>query len=170
MATESQIILVQDTREQNGYGPLFQTPHVVGTLTAGDYSVLGLEELISIERKSFQDLLGSLTGGRERFESEMKRARHFHRFFILVEAPITALVVDDFGKLSRAHPRSIWGTICTWSTRYHPFIFGNDRATSARLCEGILYAYAKEFFKKTDGMSKAAARTGAATHEGIPWD
>ena len=156
--TEPQIVLVQDTREQNGYGPLFQTPHVVGTLGAGDYSVLGLEDLIAIERKSFQDLLGSLTGGRERFESEMKRARHFHKSFVVVEAPMNALLVDDFGKLSRAHPRSIWGTVCTWNTRYHPFIFGNDRATAARLCEGILFAYAKEFFKRADGMQRAATR------------
>lgn len=156
--TEPKIILVQDTREQNGYGPLFQTPHVVGTLGSGDYSILGLEDLIAIERKSFQDLLGSLTGGRERFETEMKRARAYHRFFVLVECSPADILVDDFGKLSRAHPRSIWGTVCTWSTRYHPFIFGNDRATSARLCEGILFAYAKEFFKRADGVSRAAAK------------
>ncbi len=54
-----QIIIVQDNREQAGYGSggLFKTPYVTGTLSHGDYSVLGLEELISIERKSLADLL-----------------------------------------------------------------------------------------------------------------
>jgi DNA excision repair protein ERCC-4 len=150
------IVIVQDTREQAGWGPLFQTPHTIGTLSCGDYSVLGLEELISVERKSFPDLLGSLTSGRERFESELKKARHYHRFFVLVEAPLSALLVDNFGKLSRAHPRSIWGTTCVWSTRYCPFVFGGTRADSARLCEGLLLGYAREFFKKATGMQRAA--------------
>jgi hypothetical protein len=55
------IVFVQDPREQLPYGPLFQTPYVVGALDCGDYSVAGLERLIAIERKSFQDILGSLT-------------------------------------------------------------------------------------------------------------
>jgi hypothetical protein len=65
------------------------------------------------------------------------------------------LLVENFGKLSRAHPRSIWGTICTWSMRYVPFIFGGTRETSTRLCEAFLVSYAKEFFKGAASMEKA---------------
>ncbi|MGB6065157.1 MAG: ERCC4 domain-containing protein [Desulfomonilaceae bacterium] len=158
MGTDNQIILIQDTREQNGYGPLFQTPYVTGTLSCGDYSILGLEELVAIERKSFSDLLGSLTSGRDRFETELKKARRYHRFFVVVECSASDLLVEDFGKLSRAHPRSIWGTVCIWSTRYVPFVFGNDRATAARLTEALLVGYAKEFLKKGDAMQKAARK------------
>lgn len=159
--TSSEIVLIQDSREQLGYGPLFQTPHVVSGLDCGDYSVAGLEHLISIERKSLQDLLGSLTSGRDRFEAELKRARSLHRFYVLIECSPKDLLVNDFGKLSRAHPRSIWGTICVWSTRYHPFIFGGNRADSARLCEGLLVGYAKEFLKGAERMTR-----GARAHEG----
>jgi DNA excision repair protein ERCC-4 len=162
-ADTSDIILVQDSREQLPYGPLFQTPYVIGALDCGDYSVAGLEHLISIERKSFQDLLGSLTNGRDRFEAELKRARSLHKFYVLVECAPGDILVDDFGKLSRAHPRSIWGTICAWSTRYAPFIFGGNRADSARLCEGPLVAYAKEFLKGQDAMRRAAAKTRKAS-------
>ncbi len=156
MVLEPQVVLVQDTREQNPYGPLFRTPHVVGTLACGDYSVLGLEQLISIERKSLQDLLGSLTSSSDRFEAELKLARRYHKFFVIVECSARDLLVDDFGRLSKAHPRSIWGTIAVWSTRYVPFIFGHDRQTAARLCEALLVGYAKEFFKRADSISKAA--------------
>jgi DNA excision repair protein ERCC-4 len=156
LSNPPEIILIQDTREQNGWGPLFQTPHVVGTLSYGDYSVLGLESLISIERKSFQDLLGSLTNGRDRFESELKRARSYHKFLVICECSPKDLLVKDFGRLSKASPKSIWGTICTWCTRYHPFLFGGTRDTSARLCEAILVAYAREFIKGADAMQKAA--------------
>lgn len=158
-----EIILVEDSREQAGYGSggLFKTPCVTGTLSHGDYSVLGLEELIGIERKSLADLLGSLTNSRDRFETELKRARTYHRFYVLVECSPSDLLVENFGKLSRAHPRSIWGTICTWHSRYVPFIFGEDRNTSARLCEAILVAYGKEFFKKTHSMTRAVRQRSA---------
>jgi DNA excision repair protein ERCC-4 len=163
MKIEGDIVLVQDSREQLPYGPLFQTPYVIGALDCGDYSVAGLEHLISIERKSFQDLLGSLTSGRDRFEAELKTARSLHKFYILVECSPGDILVDDFGKLSRAQPRSIWGTICACSTRYAPFIFGGIRADSARLCEGLLVAYTKEFVKGQDAMRKAAAKTRKAS-------
>ncbi len=142
-----QIILVQDTREQLGYEELFEHPCVTSAMEYGDYSILGLEHLISIERKSLPDLLGSLTNGRSRFEVELKRARSLHRFYILVECSPADLLVSHFGKLSRANPRAIWGTVCHWSCRYAPIIFGQDRSTFARLCKGLLIAYAKEFYQ-----------------------
>ena len=160
MAVAPQITLVQDSREQCGYGTQgqFSGPFLVSGLAVGDYSVLGLKELIAIERKSLPDLLGSLTSGRDRFEAEMRRARHCHKFFLLVECSPKDFLVEDFGKLSRATPRSVWGTLMTWMTRYHPVIFGVNRQISARICEAILVAYAKEFFKRTDKISRAAAK------------
>ena len=157
-----EILLVEDSREKNGYQDLFQTPCITGTLQVGDYSVCGLESLISIERKSLPDLLGSLTAGRDRFETELKRARSYHRFYVLVECAPSDLLVESFGKLSRAHPRSIWGTICTWHSRYVPFMFGEDRNTSARLCEAILVAYAKEHWKAVDSMNRAIKKLRTA--------
>jgi DNA excision repair protein ERCC-4 len=157
-----QIIIVQDSREQLGYADLFEHPCITSALEYGDYSILGLEHLISIERKSLPDLLGSLTNGRSRFEAELKRARSLHKFYILVECAPADLLVPDFGKMSRAHPNSIWGTVCTWSTRYHPFLFGGTRRESAKLCEGILVAYAKELFKGSQALEKAARRLKSA--------
>ena len=157
VAAEPQIVIVQDSREQDGFGRLFQTPHVVAGLPCGDYSILGLEELISIERKSLPDLINSLTNDRKRFEAELKAARRYHRFFVVMECCASHLLVDDFGQLSRAHPRSVWGTIAVWSTRYVPFIFGHDRPTAARLTEALLVGYAREFHKRAEGMVKAAA-------------
>ncbi|MGO9119464.1 MAG: ERCC4 domain-containing protein [Desulfomonilaceae bacterium] len=156
MTSNTPIIIVQDSREQFGYEGLFEHPCVIGTLDSGDYSVLGLEHLIGIERKSLPDLLNSLTNDRPRFETELKRARSLHKFYILVECAPADLLVSDFGKMSRAHPNSIWGTVCTWSSRYHPFLFAATRTESAKLCEGILAAYAKEFLKRSHTLAKAA--------------
>jgi ERCC4-type nuclease len=70
-------VIVIDTREQNP--SVFPVLHVVqGTLTTGDYSVAGLENLFAIERKTIGDLVGCCTGeNRERFERELHRIRGF---------------------------------------------------------------------------------------------
>ena len=47
-----------DTREQRPYK--FDIDTVTGTLTTGDYSICGLENYISIERKTIDDLIGCL--------------------------------------------------------------------------------------------------------------
>jgi len=167
MTDQFEPVLIQDSREQFGWGPLFKSGYVVSGLAYGDYSVAGLEHLIAIERKSLPDLLGSLTHGRERFEAELKRARSLHKFFVVVECSLKDLLVEDFGKLSRANSRSIWGTICVWSTRYHPIVLAGNRVDAARLCEGLLLGYAKEFQKGQESMRKAAGRLTAQAV--IPW-
>ena len=65
-------VLIQDTREQK---PLFMPNDwiVDKKLDVGDYSILGMEEMITIERKSIPDLFGSLGKGRKRFDKELVR-------------------------------------------------------------------------------------------------
>ncbi len=128
----------------------------MGTLQYGDYSICGLEHLIAIERKSLPDLLSSLTAGRDRFETELKRARSLHRFYVIIECSPSDLLVDSFGKLSRVHPKSIWGTVMSWHSRYCPFLFGQDRKTAARLAEAILVAYAKGVVKSFKALNSSA--------------
>ncbi len=66
--------LIIDTREQQ---PLvFTQPSVRGTLTSGDYSLVGAETLFAIERKSIPDLTSCCCGdNRQRFERELQRLR-----------------------------------------------------------------------------------------------
>lgn len=81
------ITIVQDSREQT---PLsFHNFRGIETvrqgLKTGDYSVLGHESEICFERKSVQDLVGTLIGGHERFLREMERMRDFKAKYILIE-------------------------------------------------------------------------------------
>ena len=67
--------IVVDTREQ---APLTFTRlvSIPGTLTSGDYSFCGGEELSAIERKSIADLVACCMGSnRERFFRELHRLR-----------------------------------------------------------------------------------------------
>lgn len=81
------ITIILDTREQDGLDfSKFRDVDVVRQgLKTGDYSIQGHEEHICFERKSVQDLVGTLIGGHERFLREMERMRDFDAKYILVE-------------------------------------------------------------------------------------
>jgi ERCC4-type nuclease len=151
------VLLIQDSREQLGYGSsgLFTQPWQTDTLPLGDYSVCALENLVAIERKSFSDFLNSLTNSRERFERELKQSRHLHKFFLVVECTWADLLVDSFAPVSQAHPAAIRGTIFSWQTRFCPILFGGTREQSASLVQGILLNYAKEFLRQAEKMTRA---------------
>ena len=86
-------VIIQDTREQR---PLsFDGLHIRGVpkldvvvhkLDVGDYSVQGLEDKLFIERKSAQDLYGTLFQGRERFQREMERMQSFKYKYLVIES------------------------------------------------------------------------------------
>ena len=69
--------IIVDTREQlPSHFTTFECIAVPGTLVTGDYSLAGLEDRCSVERKGLDDLLSRLIGdGRQRFERELARAR-----------------------------------------------------------------------------------------------
>jgi hypothetical protein len=150
----TEVILIQDTREQCGYQDLFEAPCVVDTLACGDYSVVGMTHLAAIERKSLSDLLNSLTHERERFERELARARAYQKFFVIVEASGPDVLAGNFGR-SQANPKSIWETICCFSIRYAPFVFAGDRFTGARLTESLLLKFAREYTVTLERMERA---------------
>lgn len=68
--------VVIDTREQRPLS-FSRLLSVRGTLQTGDYSILGMEKEVAIERKSVPDLLNSLTGARKRFMAEIDRMREY---------------------------------------------------------------------------------------------
>jgi ERCC4-type nuclease len=67
------ITVVVDTREQEPYS--FDSDKVSAVrkaLPAGDYSLVGLEERVAVERKSLTDFVSTVIRGRKRFHRELK--------------------------------------------------------------------------------------------------
>lgn len=85
--------IIYDTREAR---PLsFDNLHIRGinslpterrTLKTGDYTFAGFEDLVCIERKSAQDLYGTLFQGRDRFQREMERMQAFKYKYLVIES------------------------------------------------------------------------------------
>jgi len=116
-----------DTREQTPWE--FGDQEILRTkLDQGDYSLEGLEHLVSIERKSLPDLAGSITKGRDRFMREIERLRDLVRWpIIYIEA--SRQDIDDRKYRSAVHPNAVLGTLQTIWIRFGvPFhLAGNHR-------------------------------------------
>ena len=103
-------IVVIDTRETDplfyrGGVPRKGIPMVRKTMETGDYSLLGFECCISIERKKPNDLYNCLGKERDRFKRELTRLACYQRKWLLVEASETeALSVQEY---SAMHPNAV---------------------------------------------------------------
>lgn len=114
--------ILVDTREQwpldfSNYDCVIEA----GTLTTADYSLKGLETVAAIERKSENDLLGSLTQGRERFERELARLRGYSLKAVVCETSWQRLAKGMYR--SRMTPHSCLQSILGLSIRFDvPFL------------------------------------------------
>src|SRR6266851_6856039 len=94
-------IIVVDTREQRPLSFMNSQP---GTLKTGDYSVLGYEAAIAVERKSLADLFGCVGVQRERFVRELERLAAYRYPAIVIEASLAQVVAGV--RHSQVHPNS----------------------------------------------------------------
>ena len=144
-----------DTREQQPYS--FETESETATLGTGDYSLAGAENLISIERKSIDDLVGCLTSGRERFERELYRGRALDYFALVVEASLSDLSNGRYR--SEMNPKAAIQSLLAFSIRYGlPIFFVENRRYGARVTESLLLKYAREIEKRWLLLEKGRAK------------
>jgi ERCC4-type nuclease len=121
MTTEPKPIIVIDNREQL---PLAfkNLSSVRGTLTTGDYSIQGLEDMFSIERKTIADLVGCCSGdNRDRIERELCRLRGmaFARLFAI--GNLDDITLHRYQ--SRINPAAVIGTLAAFEVRYVPVVW-----------------------------------------------
>lgn len=90
-------------------------------LLEGDYSIVGTYRLVAVERKSLQDLYGTLGSHRERFEREIQRLSEYKFAAVVVEASFRQMCKPasfESNWRSNLHPRSVMGTMIAWGQRY----------------------------------------------------
>ena len=132
----AQPVILIDTREQ---APLAFS-HLeaeAATLATGDYSVKGLEDDFTVERKSMADLLGSLTHDRERFFRELQRMRAYSTRLLLVVGT-TAELHSLLARRKISLP-SIQGSLAGIEARGIPVAFYGTPAAAARKVESMAF-------------------------------
>ncbi|SOB60615.1 ERCC4 domain protein [Pseudodesulfovibrio profundus] len=112
----SDFTIIVDSREQAPFTfERFPVSVEVGTLTTGDYAIKHFEHRFGWERKSLEDLYGSMFQGRERFAREMHRARGYEYFAVVVEAPYSVL----FEQMPRrkGNPKAFVNSCRSWAQK-----------------------------------------------------
>lgn len=147
--------IVRDSREQSPFhfeGEKYEgVPVIEGTLTTGDYSLVGLESRVAVERKSLPDFLQSISTGRERFERELTRARGLDAFMVVVEAPFSDVVEGNYR--SRMTPKAAVQTAYSFMSRYRAtFHFAQSRVWA----EYATFHFLRHFARQIEREYKAA--------------
>ena len=114
-------------------------------LPTGDYTVRGLESIVTVERKSLADLFSTLGQHRDRFEREHERmAAGFQRAAVVVEASWYD-VLHLPPPRSKLNPKTVWRTSISWLCRYGvPWVMAEDR----RLAEIWTFRFLEKAWKE----------------------
>jgi hypothetical protein len=150
--------VIKDTREQDGWdfeqeekvsGRCQLTSVIETKLDTGDYSIFGLEEIFTIERKAgFSELFGNLGNKtvKDRFEREMERMGKVPHSYILIESVLDKDVLKlGVPQMARGMPAgSVLNDLITFSMDYnvHFLFVGNaGKSVARRIMEQVVRKY-----------------------------
>lgn len=136
--------IVVDTRETKPL-EISDFPTIKKALNYGDYSI---DEKCFIERKSLPDLIGTMSGGYDRFRYEIERAESDGaNLVVLVENDLASSLVfhklkRTFKKGVKTNPSHIFHNIreCIQEYPNIQFLFVKDRDESVRVLKRILFS------------------------------
>lgn len=170
-------IVVVDTHEQVPFRFIERTT-VRAHLSTGDYSVLGYEHFIAIERKSVDDLLGSYGKERDRFFREIVRLSTIPHAIIIVEGSVEqALDARSFDGISKRRilPSQFIGTTIAIMAKYGiPVLFAGNRENAEMAADRFLlmslescngrYSFLESGLMRSARLSACSA-CGVSQHE-----
>ena len=149
-------VVLIDTRERTPFEFGDHANWIAGTmpykLDAGDYSVLGMEHLISLERKSLTDLIATLMHRRITFFKSCKRLTQYRWRALLVEASyedVKSFYEEEL--YTEAHPNAVSGSLdaleacfnipVIYTSRYRPLA---EEKAASWLSKHFTYWYLEE--------------------------
>lgn len=134
------VVAIVDTREQT---PLDLSPLKTARrgLDTGDYSVVGLQDQIAIERKSLPDLLLCVGKERERFDRECRRMLAYQTRAIVVEATWEQIKLGEWR--SKVRQEAVFGSLMGWLAMGLPIIMAGNHVEAGRFVSRILFIAAR---------------------------
>ena len=131
--------VVIDSRERRPYE---FTDAVVKRLLTGDYSLNGLEDKVTGERKEKSDCYNSLGINRKRFKRELERMAGIDYAAIVIECSLGDFLSPP--PFSRLNPKAAINTLISWSIQYRVHIhFAQDRLHA----KGVTYRILEKYWK-----------------------
>lgn len=148
------VIAIVDTREQAPFD-LAPLQMIEGSLTTGDYSFRGGEQICRIERKSLPDLVACCGVERQRFEREVERLLAFPSRAIVVEASWDDIEAGDWR--SQISAKAVAQSLLSWISQGLPVVLAGSREKAADYTARVLYLSARRQYRvarsMVDGLS-----------------
>ena len=143
------------------------------TLSTGDYSIVGFEDKICVERKSLEDLYQTLGNGRERFIKELERMQDMEYSAVVVEASLGQVKEPSKENplwFSQMNPDSVLGTIIAFAGQFHKtrWKFAGNRTNAEKITFKLLLQYYHAVKNKTESFDPRQAFGTSAEDSGIP--
>ena len=144
------VVAIVDTREQT---PLELSPLSCerGTLVTGDYALAACPDVVRIERKSLQDLVGCVGSNRERFEREVQRLLAYPVRILLVEATwdqIESHAPSNPQWCGKVTKEAVLGSLLGWQAAGLSVHMAGDHERAGRHVARILYTIAKRRYRE----------------------
>ncbi|MGE0609535.1 MAG: ERCC4 domain-containing protein [Pirellulales bacterium] len=139
------VVAIIDTREQSPLN-LHPLQSVAGTLATGDYSVVGLENVIAIERKSLPDLLACVGRERGRFDREVQRLLAYPVRCLVIEAGWKTL--ETGGWRGDVTPAAVVGSCLGWIASGLPILMADDHERAGKYVSRLLFTAAKRRYRE----------------------
>ncbi len=140
------VVPLIDSREQLPLDLPSLAPPVITTLSTGDYSVMGLTNVVAIERKSLEDLLSCVGQERERFDREVQR---------LLAYPVRALVIESGWQAlergewrSKVSPQAAVGSVLGWIAAGLPVVMCYTHERAGKYVARLLYTAARRRWRE----------------------
>ena len=151
--SKAPFVIAVDTREQT---PLSFPGFAVmrKTLPTGDYSMLGFENRIAIERKSKNDAWSCVADSRKRFERCLARLAQLEFAAVVIECSLSEFQVQPT-QVQRVTAGTAVGSYLSWMVQYRvPVLWVDNREFAARTVIRLLSS-----FYKYKGQVEAAAES-----------
>ncbi len=130
--------IIIDTREQEPWAFDREAAATVRrALPAGDYSLVGLETAVAVERKTLDDFVSTVIRHRRRFHRELRRLVSYSAACVVVEAGFRDILEARYR--SGASPASVLGSVVSVTVDFGvPVFFCSDRSAARVFAEGYL--------------------------------
>jgi DNA excision repair protein ERCC-4 len=135
----TKIPVIIDTREQKSWDfAQYEDFEIYRQgLPSGDYSILGMEERVAIERKSLGDAVQTLIQGWLRFRKELCRLSGYDMALIVIEANLSDIIEHRYE--SEASPESVLARISEIMIDHNiPVFLAGDHESAGRIAARFL--------------------------------
>jgi ERCC4-type nuclease len=163
MIEPERVTAIIDSREQK---PLQLSPLAseVATLTTGDYTARGCEELIRIERKSLPDLVACVGRDRSRFEREVDRLMAYPVRILLVESTWAAIEMGQWrGKVK---PNEVIRSLLGWQARGLSVHMASNHNRAGKHVAKLLHSVVDREWQRLVVMSESVLEKGVGVCSG----